>query len=63
MRLDRIKFATALAKADIKCNELAKKSGVSRGTITSVKSGKACSRETAEKLASVLGPEILEKED
>ena len=50
MRIDRIAFATALAKKDITCKRLAELSGVSRVTITGVK------------LAAVLGSEIL-KED
>lgn len=63
MRIDRVKFATALARKDITCLKLAEQSGVSRATITSVKSGKSCSKETADKLAAVLGADILEKED
>ena len=62
MRIDRIAFATALAKKDITCKRLAELSGVSRVTITGVKTGKSCSMKTAEKLAAVLGSEIL-KED
>ena len=41
--------------------QLAEKSGVSRVTITSVKSGKRCSEETAQKLVAVLGPDIIEE--
>lgn len=62
MRIDRVKFATALARKDIKVFQLAELAGVSRATVTSVKSGKSCSSNTAEKLAAVLGPEILEGE-
>lgn len=54
MRLDRIIFATELARADITVQELAKRSSVSRATITAVKSGKTCSPETARKIASGL---------
>ena len=61
MRINREKFAAALARADLKLYELAERSGVSRGTITSVKTGKSCSPETARKLAAVLGPEIIER--
>lgn len=55
MRIDRVKFAAALARADINVKRLAEKSGVSRPTITNVKAGKSCSEETAGKLASGLG--------
>lgn len=61
MRIDRIKFAAALARADLSCKQLSEKSGVSRVTITSVKGGKSCSNETAEKLAAILGREIIEE--
>ena len=62
MRIDRIKFAIALAKKDINILQLAEESGVSRVTISGVKHGNSCAKTTAEKLAAVLGPEILEEE-
>lgn len=62
MRIDRVTFAAALARADLNVNRLAELSGLSRSTITSVKSGKSCSPETAEKLAAVLGQDIIKKE-
>lgn len=55
MRIDRVKFATELARADLNVKKLSEKSGVSRVTITSVKTGKSCSVQTAEKLAAGLG--------
>lgn len=61
MRIDRIKFAAALARLDLNGNQLAEKAGLSRGTVTAVRTGKSCSRETAEKLAAVLGREIIEE--
>ena len=62
MRINRERFAAALARMDLNGNQLAAKAGVSRGTVTAVKTGKSCSPETAEKLAEVLGREIIEKE-
>lgn len=62
MRIDRVKFAAALASADLKVYELAQRAGVSRPTITAVKSGKSCSKETAEKLVAVLGRGILQQQ-
>ncbi len=59
VRIDRVAFAAALAQKDINCKRLAKLSGVSRCTITSVKTGKSCSENTAEKLAAVLGRQII----
>lgn len=61
MRIDRIKFAAALARRDINCKTLGELAEVSRATVTAVKSGKSCSRETAEKLAAVLGADIIEE--
>lgn len=60
MRINRIKFATALARMDINLKRLGELSGVSRVTITAVKSGKSCSKETATKLAAVLGEDIIQ---
>lgn len=58
MRIDRIKFATELAKADISVNSLAQRSGLSRVTVSSVKCGKTCSQKTAVKIASALGVDV-----
>ena len=46
---------------DITGNGLAELAGVSRGTVTAVKSGKSCSAQTANKLAAILGHEIIER--
>lgn len=60
MRIDRVKFAAALARADLNVKQLAECSGVSRVTISSVKTGKSCSKDTADKLARVLGRDIID---
>jgi predicted transcriptional regulator len=62
MRINRERFAAALVRLDLNGNKLAERAGVSRGSVTAVKTGKSCSRETEEKLAAVLGTCILEKE-
>lgn len=61
MRINREKFAAALVRYDLSGNKLAEKAGVSRGTVTAVRTGKSCSKETADKLAAVLGSEIIEE--
>ena len=61
VRIDRVKFAAALARLDINGNQLAEKAGLSRCTVTAVRTGKSCSKSTAEKLAAVLGQDILEE--
>ena len=62
MRIDRVKLIAEMARRDINCSRLVELSGVSRVTVTSVRSGKSCSKETAERLAAVLGRDII-KED
>ena len=61
MRIDRAKLAAAMVRADLNVYQLAAKVGLSRGTITAVRTGKSCSKETAEKLTAVLGREIIEE--
>ena len=62
MKIDRVKFVAAIARADMNVKRLAERSGVSCPTITAIKAGKSCSKETADKLVAVLGKNILEKE-
>ena len=61
MRIDRVKLIAEMARRDINCSRLVELSGVSRVTVTSVRSGKSCSKETAERLAAVLGRDIIEE--
>lgn len=61
MRIDRVKLIAEMARRDINCKRLVELSGVSRMTVTAVRSGKSCSKETAEKLAAILGRDIIEK--
>ena len=61
MRINRERFAAALVRLDLNGNRLAEKAGVSRGTVTAVRTGKSCSKETAGKLAAVLGDDIIEE--
>lgn len=62
MRIDRVAFVAAMARRDVNQKRLAELSGVSRATITAIKGGKSCSTNTAQRLALVLGPDIIEKE-
>ena len=59
MTIDRVKLAAEMARADLNVKRLSELSGLSRATVTGVKSGKSCSKDTADKLASVLGREII----
>ena len=60
MRIDRVKFAAALARKDLTVKQVAELSGISRVTVSSVKTGKSCSKDTADKLARVLGRDIIQ---
>lgn len=64
MRVDRVKLIAEMARQDLTVLALVERSGLSRVTITGVRSGKSCSKASAEKLAKGLGvpvSEILEK--
>lgn len=63
MRINRERLAAAMVRRDLNGKRLAEKAGISRMTMTAVRTGKSCSRETAEKLVAVLGPEIIEREE
>ena len=42
MRIDRVKLISEMARQEISVKDLAEKSGVSRVTVTSMRSGKSC---------------------
>lgn len=60
--MNRVAIITEMARRHMNCNQLVELSGVSRVTVTAVRNGKSCSRETAEKLAAVLGRDIIREE-
>ena len=60
MRIARVKLFAEMARRDISCNRLVELSGLSRMTITAVRSGKSCSKETAGKLARGLGVDVAD---
>ena len=62
VRIDRVAMIAEMARQDINCNRLVELSGVSRETVTAVRNGKSCSKETADKLAAVLGRDIIREE-
>ena len=55
MRINRVKLIAEMARQDLSVGDLAKNCILSRATITGVRSGKSCSRDTAAKLARGLG--------
>ena len=60
MRINRRLLAVRMIDLDVNANQLAAISNLSRGTVTSVKSGKSCSAETVKKLANALGVPVDE---
>lgn len=60
MRINRKKFVLALMDADLTLVNLAKKSGLSRSTLTAVKGGKSCNKRTAYSIASALDVDVRE---
>ncbi len=55
MRIDRVKLIAEMARQEIKVYELAKKAGVSRLTITAMRSGKSCTENSVKHVARALG--------
>ena len=62
MRINRKKLIGLMLDRDMNMNDLVSKSGVSRCTVSSVKNGKSCTSETAEKIADALGGQVHEIE-
>lgn len=60
MRLDRKKLVCAMIDADMNTKQLAEKAGVARATACSIKNGKSCNYDTAEKLANALCISVTE---
>ena len=55
MRIDRVRFITEMARADLKVYELSERAGVHKSSEVKAKGGKTCSAATAERLAAGLG--------
>lgn len=60
MRIDRVKLIAEMARRDLKVNELAELAGVSRVTITSMRGGKSCSKNSVLHVARALGVDVTE---
>ena len=61
VRIDRVAMIAEMARREINCNRLVALSGVSRVTVTAVRNGKSCSKETADKLVAILGRDIIKE--
>ena len=60
MRIDRVKLITEMARQSLKVNDLAQRAGVSRMTITAIRGGKSCNKNTALHIARALGVDVTE---
>ncbi len=60
MRIDRVKLIAEMARQEISVKDLAEKSGVSRVTVTSMRSGKSCSANSVHHVACALGIQVEE---
>lgn len=60
MRVDRIILAAEMARKDLTVKRLTELSGLSRVTVSGVKSGKSCTAETASAIAKALGMDVLD---
>lgn len=60
MRIDRIKLISEMARQDLRGADLAARAGVSKVTITAIRGGKSCARNTALRIARALGVDVTE---
>ena len=60
MKMNKVKFICELARRDMTINAVAEKSGVTRTTISSIKSGKSCTPVTAGRSAKALDLDVAE---
>lgn len=58
MKINRLKLICLMAENDLQIKDVSELSGVSRATISSIKSGKTCADTTAFKIAAALGVKI-----
>ena len=58
MRIDRFKFSAELVRQDMTQKDFAKKAGISRVTVNSIKNGRSCSDAVGYKIAEALGVDI-----
>ena len=58
MLINRVKLIAEMARQRVGVAELAEQAGISRVTLTAVRGGKSCSRNTAGHIARALGVTI-----
>lgn len=60
MRIDRVKLIAEMARQNITVKALAEKSHVSRITISSIRSGKSCSKLVGHAIAAALNVDVMD---
>lgn len=60
MRVDRVKLIAEMARQNIRVNDLAEKAGISRVTITAMRGGKSCNKNSALHIARALGLDVVD---
>lgn len=58
MRIDRVKLIAEMARRDLKAQELADRACLSRSTVTAMRGGKRCNRNSVERVAKALGVQV-----
>ena len=60
MRINRKKLAALMIDKDFNANRLSEQSDLSRVTVSGIRTGKSCSKETVEKIARALNVDPAE---
>lgn len=60
MRIDRVKLIAEMARQNMQVNTLAEKAGVSRVTVTAMRGGKSCNKNSVLHIARALGVDVAE---
>ena len=54
MRIDRVKLIAEMARQDMRFQDLADKAAVSRATVTALRGGKSCHKNSVRRVAQAL---------
>lgn len=60
MRIDRKKLVLAMMDRDMNANQLAELTGLSKATISGIRCGKSCAKDTLDKINKALGVDVTE---
>lgn len=64
MRIDRVKLIAEMPRQNVSINELSEKACISRCTLSALRGGKSCTKNTVKRVAAALGVSVGDlKED